>query len=246
MGDAGSSWRIAIHRPGGDPIGNLAEALARKDIFGAENNSEIQKTLIETTLRRSSIGLIDVARQARMQPHENLLVVVDQFEELFRFKQAQLSDDATAFVKLLLEAGAQSELPIYVVLTMRSDFHGEPIAIEDYEGIGGMAEALSRHADEAWAELPTERSRQVAEKLFKELTEKGADNRETRRPTQLSEICGAAEATREEVVEVIEVFRREGRSFLMPPAGVRLADDTVIDISHESLIRNWDRLQTWV
>src|SRR5438105_15464369 len=35
MGDAGSSWRIAIQRPGGDPIGNLAEVLARKDIFGA-------------------------------------------------------------------------------------------------------------------------------------------------------------------------------------------------------------------
>ena len=328
MGDAGSSWRIAIHRPGGDPIGNLAEALTHKDVFGAENNSEIQKTLTETTLRRSSIGLIDVARQARMQPHENLLVVVDQFEELFRFKQAQSSDDATAFVKLLLEAGAQSELPIYIVLTMRSDFlgdcsqfaglpeainkgqyliprmsrderrsaivgpvavgaaeittplvnrllndvgdnpdqlpilqhalmrtwdfwvahrrNGEPIALEDYESIGGMAQALSLHADEAWAELKTERSRQVAEKLFKELTEKGADNRETRRPTQLSEICGAAEATREEVSEVIEVFRREGRSFLMPPVGVHLTDDTVVDISHESLIRNWDRLQKWV
>ena len=125
MGGAGSSWRIAIHRPGGDPIGNLAEALTHKDVFGDENNSELQKTLIETTLRRSSIGLIDVARQARMQPHENLLVVVDQFEELFRFKQAQTSDDATGFVKLLLEAGAQSELPIYIVLTMRSDFLGD-------------------------------------------------------------------------------------------------------------------------
>ena len=57
-----------------------------------------------------------------------------------------------------------------------------------------MAEALSLHADEAWDELPDERSRRVAEKLFKSLTEKGADNREIRRPTCLSDIAAAADA----------------------------------------------------
>jgi hypothetical protein len=109
-----------------------------------------------------------------------------------------------------------------------------------------MERALSIHADEAWRELPDERSRQIAESLFRGLTERGADNREIRRPSKLSEICGAAEADLSEVIPVIEVFRREGRSFLMPPVGVPLKPDTVIDISHESLIRNWDRLQEWV
>src|SRR5260221_12528299 len=32
----------------------------------------------------------------------------------------------------------------------------------------------------------------------------------------------------------------------MPPAEVPLGPETVIDISHESLIRNWRRLQVWV
>src|SRR5205807_5407813 len=91
-----------------------------------------------------------------------------------------------------------------------------------------------------------ERSRHVAACMFKALTERGPDNRETRRPTRLSEICAITEASEEEVKSVIEVFRREGRSFLMPPAGVALDADTVIDISHESLIRNWERLKTWV
>jgi hypothetical protein len=328
MGGAGSSWRIAIQRPGGDPIGNLAAALADPGVFGLENNSEIQTTLIETTLRRSSIGLIDVTRQARMGGHENLLVVVDQFEELFRFKQSQTSDDATAFVKLLLEASAQRDIPIYVIITMRSDFlgdcsqftglpeainngqyliprmsrderqsaivgpiavgagqitqplvsrllndvgdnpdqlpilqhalmrtwdywsghrlNGDPIGLEHYTAIGTMSEALSRHADEAFNQLPDERSRLIAEKLFKRLTEKGADNREIRRPTPLAElgaVCGASEA---EVSTIIDVFRAEGRSFLMPPLGTKLNSETVIDISHESLIRNWTRLQKWV
>ncbi|HEX7956961.1 MAG TPA: penicillin-insensitive murein endopeptidase, partial [Pyrinomonadaceae bacterium] len=55
-----------------------------------------------------------------------------------------------------------------------------------------------------------------------------------------------AGATPEEVAAVVEVFRREGRTFLMPPEGVGLGPDTIIDISHESLIRNWGRLKEWV
>ena len=45
---------------------------------------------------------------------------------------------------------------------------------------------------------------------------------------------------------MIDIFRGGGRSFLMPPAGVELQADSVVDISHESLIRNWQRLKDWV
>jgi formylglycine-generating enzyme required for sulfatase activity len=34
-------------------------------------------------------------------------------------------------------------------------------------------------------------------------------------------------------------------SFLMPPPGVTLQDDSMLDISHESLIRNWSQLNQW-
>src|SRR6185295_10482733 len=335
MAGAGSGWRISIMRPGSDPLGNLAHALADKDVLpeagGGLPPAEAQ-AVIEATLRRGSLGLVDAARHARLAEHEKLLVVVDQFEELFRFREARAAtstgDDAAAFVKLLLEAAQQRELSLYVVLTMRSDFLGdcaqfqglpeaindgqyliprmtrderrmaiagpvgvtrgkiseplisrllndvgdnpdqlpilqhalmrtwdywqvhrrdrEPLGLEHYEAIGTMSDALSRHADEALAELPHERSLLIAELLFKALTERGSDNREIRRPTSLHEICGIAEASEEEVVAVINVFRHEGRSFLMPPLGVDLSAETVIDISHESLIRNWERLRHWV
>jgi hypothetical protein len=75
--------------------------------------------------------------------------------------------------------------------------------------------------------------------MFKALTEKGADNRETRRPITLGEICDIAEASAVEVISVIENFRAPGRSFLTPAAGAPLDADSLIDISHESLIRGW-------
>lgn len=329
---AGSNWRVAILRPGNNPIGRLAQALAREDVLGISKIEEpIQLSILEASLRRSALGLIDVVQQARIGQQDNLLIVVDQFEELFRIKAhsgANNSDDAAAFVKLLLEATNQSALPIYVLITMRSDFLGDcaqfrdlpeaindgqyliprmtrdqrreaingpvavggaqiaprlvnrllndvgdnpdqlpvlqhalmrmwqqwekagetnvPLDLSHYEAIGGLAEAISQHADEAYDELTTDRSRRIAEILFKLLTERGGDNREIRRPTRLAEICAVAEAEESEVLAVIEEFRQEGRSFLMPPPSVKLRSNTFIDISHESLIRGWRRLQRWV
>ena len=340
MAGAGAGWRVAVARPGHDPLGNLARALVEDDVLakaGAGLQREEREAVTEAMLRGGSLGLVDAASSARLGG-DKLLVVIDQFEELFRFRAARVAaadDEASAFVKLLLEAARQRDVPVYVVLTMRSDFLGDcsqfqglPEAINNgqyliprmtrderrfaivgparvararmteplvnrllndvgdnpdqlpilqhalmrtwdewrskrpehaaahaagekidvccYEAIGGMSDALSRHADEAYSELKDERSRHLAALLFKALTEKGVDNREIRRPTRLKEICEIAGASREEVSKVVEVFRQEGRTFLMPPEGVELEPDTIIDISHESLIRNWERLKEWV
>lgn len=334
MTQAGSSWRVALFRPGHDPIGNLAKALSEEHVLGSgdEDDADLQQTILEATLRRSALGLVEATRQARMPANENLLVVVDQFEEIFRFRRMSRrggpEDESAAFIKLLLEAKKQTNVPVYIVITMRSDFLGDcaqfrdlPEAINDgqyliprmtrdqrreaitgpvavgggeiagrlvnrllndvgddpdhlpilqhalmrtwdlwahdrrngealdlrhYEAVGTMAEALSRHADEAYAELPSDRSRALAEKMFKSLTEKGPDNREIRRPTKVSEIAAIAGATAAEIISVIEPFRQPGRTFLMPPASVTLDENSLIDISHESLIRGWTRLRKWV
>src|SRR5262249_119836 len=81
-------------------------------------------------------------------------------------------------------------------------------------------------------------------KAFKALTEKEAD-RKVRRPATVAEIAASAEASEDDVKTVVESFRREGRSFLMPPASTELTSDTLIDISHESLIGGWERLKVW-
>jgi hypothetical protein len=75
-------------RPGGNPIGNLALSSRRKTCFqkqGMGLSDEESEAIIEATLRSGSLGILNVAREARLGEHEKLLVVVDQFEELFRF-----------------------------------------------------------------------------------------------------------------------------------------------------------------
>ena len=333
MVTAGSSWRVAVVRPGEDPVGHLATALDAADAIGAQNEElgPTSRVLLEAILRRGTLGLVDAVTQARIPSYDNVLVVVDQFEELFRYRrQHQLegkSDDAVGFVKLLLEAATHAHVPIYVVLTMRSDFLGDcmqypglpeavnaglylvprmtrddlraaitgpvavaggeiaprlvlrllnevgddpdrlpvlqhalmrtwdhwqvhrtagrPIDLQDLEAIGTLRSALSVHADEAFEELAPGRDRQIAEQIFRALTDTFTDPRGTRRPTSVGELAALCEADQDAIIRVVDVFRRPGRSFLTPLARVPLTSRSIIDVSHESLMRGWKRLIGW-
>lgn len=138
-GRGGAGWRVATLRPGGGPIRNLAQALNAPEVLGSDDaDADLRAGFLENTLRRSSRGLVQAVRQSGWRGR--LLVVVDQFEEIFRYRAARADrgDQAPAFVALLLEAVAQRELPIHVCITMRSDFfgdcslfHGLPEAIND-------------------------------------------------------------------------------------------------------------------
>ena len=334
MTNAGSNWRVVVARPGGGPIDNLAEALLVRDqAFNSLSNEDklIRKTIIGTVLRSSSLGLIEVIKQLKTDKTQNVLILIDQFEELFRFSKLEINssdrDESSAFVNLLLESINQNDEPIYVALTMRSDFIGEcakypdltqmindshylipqmtrdqkriviegPVAVgggqiaprltqqllndvgdnpdqlpilqhalmrtwaywvdnrlenelidlRHYNAIGTLREALSQHANEAF-DMLNKREKQIADVMFKALTEKGAENQGIRRPTKLSTIASIAGVSEDEVERVVNRFREPGRSLLMPPYGVKLQSDTVIDISHESLMRIWDRLKRWL
>jgi len=332
--EAGSKWRIVACRPGRAPIDNLAEALVKNEYQNTNHITDeelhYQKSIYSSIIRRSSLGLKEAVKVLNPASNENFLILVDQFEELFRFKKTandtESFNETVAFVKLLLESVRQADVPIYIVITMRSDFigecaqfqeltklindshylipqmtrdnleeaivgpvavgggkmtphliqqllndvgdnpdqlpilqhalmrtwdywtrhrtAGEPIGISHYESIGKMAKALSEHANEAYDELSQEGKR-ICESMFKTLTERGGDNRGIRHPTGIEDIAAIAVADVKEVKKAIEVFRKPGRSFLSP-SGVKLYDNTIIDISHESLMRIWDKLKVWV
>jgi Novel STAND NTPase 1 len=140
LAGAGSEWRIATLRPGGDPMGELA-----RNVGGSLGISE---TEARTELSRSSLGLAELT-QRYLHQGQNLLVLVDQFEELFRYHKEAVRrgerEASAAFVKLLLTAVGRSEvplpdlyhLPVFVVLTMRSDYLGKSSQFR------GLPEALN-------------------------------------------------------------------------------------------------------
>src|SRR4249920_1238125 len=59
MAEAGTHWRIAILRPQNDPIGFLARALVEAGTLAhLDFAPPAAESVVETTLRRSSLGLI--------------------------------------------------------------------------------------------------------------------------------------------------------------------------------------------
>ena len=136
---AGSRWRFAIMRPGGHPMRRLAAALLEQGGLAADDTDRAAAAgALGATLRRGPLGLIEALHETPLPAATNLLVLVDQFEEIFRFRRENDSGEADAFVALLLAAARQRELPIYVVITMRSDFFG------DCATFTGLPEALNR------------------------------------------------------------------------------------------------------
>jgi hypothetical protein len=125
--EAGRRWRRVVTQPAGAPFESLKTDLENAGLDGAP-------------LRESSQSLTQIARQ--LPTDETLLVVVDQFEELFRYKSTasttegtrvsrdRQAGEAAEFVQLLLEASRQHP-PVYIVITMRSDYLGDCAEFRD-------------------------------------------------------------------------------------------------------------------
>ena len=131
---AGADWRVADFHPGRGPLAALADALiAAVGSSGAEH----ENLQVEAALARGPYGLVEWLNGTELSRKTNILLLVDQFEEIFRFRSGPSGDDIDAFVALLLASAKQAERPIYVVLTMRSDFLGECAQFS------GLAEAIN-------------------------------------------------------------------------------------------------------
>ena len=144
-------WKWIEMRPGNAPVRRLALALAALK----SKTGELFQTWadrFERVLTKSSVGIAEALRSVPQEAEiGRVLLLVDQFEELFRFANlrsegsldpatfAERRDEATAFVRLLLAAMGSPEVPpIHVVVTMRSDFIG------DCARFHGLPEAVSR------------------------------------------------------------------------------------------------------
>ncbi|MBL6449992.1 hypothetical protein JMN32_27005 [Fulvivirga sp. 29W222] len=330
---AGPNWKVLVSRPGTSPIENLANSILKEsDDFDhqQEEEKQLNKTIVTALLKSDSEGLVKAIDKLQDYSGQNTLILIDQFEELFRYRSEQgkgASEEAKIYVNLLLEACRSAKSSIYLAITMRSDYVGdcaqfpgltlminqsnylvpqmnrdqkrmaiegpvavgggritgrlvkrllnevgenqdqlpilqhalmrtwdywvrsreekEPMDIRHYNAVGKMSEALSQHANEAYDELSTQ-EKEIAEILFKSLTLKTNDSFGMRRPVRLGLVAELVGVTDNDVIEVVDKFRQPGRSFLMPPHNVKLKADSIIEISHESLMRIWIRLKTWV
>lgn len=346
----GRKWKIAICRPGKNPIANLGIALAN---LYEKDNSQLQQSYgrFIKALNDDIYGIVEINDEIteRYNEKHSLLIIVDQFEELFRINRAELENEniENHFVNLLLQSATIEDYSIYVLITMRSEFLGDcvrykylpeainkgqylvpqlsrPQLIDAIEGpvkcagkkidrdlvellineldqnnlkenqdqlpilqhalmstyknaladpntktisirhyraekVGGMEKALNLHAEEVYQALGDPaaprretRKQKIARVIFQALTEENPDQKGGRRFVELKDIHAVAKeklgVEKAEVNDVIEQFRDENASFIIPAKTKNsiLRDDLMLDISHESLMRQWVRLKEWI
>jgi len=337
---AGSDWLVADMHPGADPMDALAGALLAAK--GGEHSS-LDRQLLSDLLRRGPFSLAEWCLAGHLPEGQNLLVLVDQFEELFRYGDYGERETAEGFVEMLLESASTDKAPISIIITMRSEFlsactlfsglaerinrglyltprmsrdecreaimgpaavcgfsvtpglvnrvlndmgsfapweepggtdqverlskradqlplmqhvlnlmwlrAGEtpgPIELTepDYDKLKGLKGALDEHGDQLLLRLGPEGAA-TAETVFRALVVGTTPSTAVRQPTRIAELTELAHGDADGVASVVESFRALDCNFLQPPPDIPLGPATIVDLSHESLIRQWSRLAEW-
>ena len=116
-------WFVATMLPGGAPYAELADALTRVAVA-------------PVTADELAGGGIDDALRRVLPEGGPLLLVVDQFEELFT-----LSPEAEqrAFLAALTDALTTSDSRLRVVATLRADYYDRPLAVQPFGSLVGEA-----------------------------------------------------------------------------------------------------------
>jgi hypothetical protein len=322
----GAVWCVGTMRPSGGPLWNLAAVLAH---LSDRTDDAAYISNIVRMLNRHGASLADTVAQLPALAGKKICILVDQFEELFRFEQEGSREEAELFVHLLTTAIAghpsmEADSALHLIITMRSEFLGECARFDGFaeavnqvqylvprlshadllravrhparlyggevtlalaerliaeahdradalpliqHGLmlfwhaqcrnspnqpplldqtllptsGGLTRILSEHAGQVLAmAAPTAEQRVLVEKLFRALIDTNAEGLAIRRPLRFATLAAECGAAPEALRPLIDAFRAVNVSFLTPYPPAEIVDNTVINISHEALIRCWD------
>jgi len=129
-------WPVAIFRPGLDPLESLAVAISRTVNTG-QGAPALAELIAEFEKNEKTLHLVSRQSLPENAPDMQLVVVVDQFEEVFTLCRKQ--ELCEALVRNLLYAAKVAQGQTLVILTMRADFYGKCAANAE------LAAAFSDH-----------------------------------------------------------------------------------------------------
>ncbi|MEE9417405.1 MAG: protein kinase, partial [Acidimicrobiales bacterium] len=114
--EGSADWFITAMVPGSDPFEALEAALLRIAVNPPE--------ALLGQLRDGSRGILRSARRCLARDDERVLLVVDQFEELFT---TCTEEDARTFLDAVAVAVNDPNSPMRLVMTLRADYYDRPL-----------------------------------------------------------------------------------------------------------------------
>jgi energy-coupling factor transporter ATP-binding protein EcfA2 len=136
----GVQWRTAEMRPGVAPLWSMADGILRAlrpKLVKDGELPEAEVARIRALIDISEDGLAVIMREFELEESENFLLLVDQFEEIFRYRSEEEDAERARLIELLLAVADDKPSGLYVVTTMRSEYLG------DCPRFTGLAETLN-------------------------------------------------------------------------------------------------------
>jgi WD40 repeat protein len=122
-----SVWKTISFRPGNDPFVNLASALSSG--ISDQRYKKIDKNEVLSELNRNPVSLSDIVRRFLPKREDNVLFIIDQFEELFRYNPAgkpeNANDSTKKFIDFLVNSVIKPDVNIFILISLRSEYIGE-------------------------------------------------------------------------------------------------------------------------
>lgn len=112
-----ADWFVVDMLPGEYPLDELEIALSK--VSGNQTDN------LHEHLMRDERGLVRVAQLILPQDGSQLVVIIDQFEEIFTLVQDEAA--RSHFLDLLIAAVTDSRSRVRVVITLRADFYDRPL-----------------------------------------------------------------------------------------------------------------------
>lgn len=123
-GLAGKDWAYTIFRPGSNPLANFASAISKNNLLNPSVQVPADEVLrLENNLRYSNKSFINYFKDSEIVQNKNFLIVVDQFEDIFKYPPEK-EEDITLFVDNLLRIDHEPNLGIYVIFCLRNEYLG--------------------------------------------------------------------------------------------------------------------------
>ncbi len=123
-------WKIQILVPGEHPMENLASSFINSDLSDVDRAEQLGKA--KELLKKGAEGL-KLLVQVSQAP--KVVIVVDQFEEVFTLCKDKNVAERKQFFACLLGAVEKAAGKLCVILAMRADFFGKCLE-QEYSGLG--------------------------------------------------------------------------------------------------------------
>lgn len=141
--------------------------------------------------------------------------------------------------------GSPGDLPLlqYALTELWEQRKLNRLTISDYTRLGGVKKALEKHANQVYEDLSTE-EKQVAKRIFFELTRLGEGTEDTRRQVRQQDLVNSKQS--QAIVD--QVVQHLAKKKLIVTGEQEWEDERVaiVNIAHEALIRNWNLLAKWL